>query len=137
MTTTTALALLTLPACAPFLWAQTLDVPLTVEERSGIARRAEPVTFGVPLPKGLLHDTARLRLYGPDGEPVPAAFRVVNRWWDEASSETPSIQWVHGDFFADAPTHGRTVYHLRLSDEAPRAPVGRAERALEAVVPPN
>jgi len=122
MTTTTARALLTLLACAPFLWAQTLDVPLTVEESSGIARRAEPVTFGVPLPKGLLRDTARLRLYGPGGEPVPAAFRVVNRWWDEASSETPSIQWVHGDFFADAPARGRTVYHLRLSDEAAPAP---------------
>ncbi len=99
-----------------------LDVPLTLEETAGAARRAEPVTFGVPLPRGLAYDTSRLRLYNPDGRAVPAAFRVVNRWWDDAARQVQSIQWVHGDFLADAPARGRAVYHLRLADEAPPAP---------------
>ena len=34
--------------------AATLDVPLTVEESAGVVRRAEPVTSGLPLPRGLL-----------------------------------------------------------------------------------
>jgi len=48
---------------ALFAAAGASDVPLTLEENSGVRRVAEPVTFGVPLPKGLVRDTARLRLY--------------------------------------------------------------------------
>jgi len=106
---------------APHLWSQSLDLPLTVEETAGVARVAEPVTAGVPLPKGMVRDTGRLRLYGPDGRPVPAAFRVVNRWWEDASTQLPSIQWVHVDFFADVAPRARAVYRLRLSD-APLQP---------------
>jgi hypothetical protein len=74
-----------LPLCLFLAAAGTpLDVPLTVEETAGVARSAEPVTFGVPLPKGLIRDTAGLRLYGPNGKPVAADFRVVNRWWNAA-----------------------------------------------------
>ncbi len=102
--------------------AVTLDVPLTVEEGSGRQRSGEPVTFGVPLPKGLLHDTARLRLFGPGGKPVAADFRVVNRWWSDTGSQVASVQWVRGDFFANAPAGGRAVYHLRVSDENVPAP---------------
>jgi hypothetical protein len=92
--------------------AATLDVPLTVEEPAGVARQAEPLTFGVPLPRGMMRDVARLRLFAPDGRAVPAAFRVVNRWWDDGS-----VQWVHADFLADVGAHGRAVYRLRLSEK--------------------
>ena len=78
------------------LTAQSLDVPIRLEEFAGVARQGEAVTFGIPLPKGLIKDTARLRLFGSDDAPVPASFRAVNRWWDDGS-----IQWVHTDFFAD------------------------------------
>jgi len=124
-----ALALLALAA------APVLDLPLTVEESAGLKRVAEPVTFGVPLPKGLLRDVARLRLYGPGGRPVPADFRVVNRWWDDAAVQVASIQWVHGDFFADVEAGGRAVYRLRIADEAsppPPAPL-RVSSTGEAV----
>jgi hypothetical protein len=99
-----------------------IDLPLTVEETGGVARRAEPVTFGVPLPKGEVRDTARLRLFGPDNKPVPAAFRAVNKWWDDAAVQVQSIQWVHCDFQADAPARGRAVYRLRTSDDAAPPP---------------
>jgi len=106
---------------APLAWAQSLDVPLALEEPAGVARSSEPVTFGVPLPKGLIRDTAKLRVFAPDGKTVPADFRVVNRWWSEPGSQVASVQWVHGDFLANAPARGRTVYRLRLSD-APAPP---------------
>jgi hypothetical protein len=118
--------LLLVAGAAAVLSAQSLDVPLTVEETAGTARVAEPVTFGVPLPKGAVKDLARLRLYGPEGKPVPAAFRVVSRWWDDAATQVQSIRWIHADFFADVPARGRSVYRLRLADEtapAPAAPV--------------
>ncbi|MBI3695436.1 MAG: hypothetical protein HY238_11445, partial [Acidobacteria bacterium] len=38
-------------------------------------------------------------------------------WWDDGS-----IQWVHTDFFADAPGGGRAEYRLRTSDEPAAAP---------------
>ena len=100
-----------------------LDVPLTVQETAGVARIAEPVTFGVPLPKGLLTDTAKLRLYGPEGKPVAADFRVVNRWWSDAATQVASIQWVHCDFFASvARPRPRRVPSAHADDEAPAPP---------------
>lgn len=102
--------------------SQSLDLPVTVEERAGVRRAAEPVTFGVPLPKGLLRETERLRLYGPDGKPVPAAFRVASRWWDDAAAQNSSIRWVHADFFADVQPRARAVYRVKLADVPVPAP---------------
>ncbi|HUG81553.1 MAG TPA: hypothetical protein VML01_07815 [Bryobacterales bacterium] len=98
------------------LAAQTLDVPIRLREGAGVARQGEAVTFGVPLPKGLTNTTQRLRLYGPDGRPVAASFRAVNRWWDDGS-----IQWIHTDLFADVAANEEAVYRLKLS-EAPAPP---------------
>ncbi len=75
----------------PVLSGQNLDIPLTIEESTGVARVAEPVTTGVPFPKGVLRDASRLRLYGPDGKAVPAAFRAVNKWWEDSATQMPSI----------------------------------------------
>lgn len=107
---------------APSLQGQNVDIPLTVEESAGVARAAEPITTGVPFLRGVMRDTSRLRLYGPDGKLVPAAFRAVNTWWDDSATQAPSAQWVHVDFFADVAAHGRAVYHLRISDELPPPP---------------
>lgn len=79
------------------LGAQALDVPITVEETAGVRHTAEPVTFGVPLPKNLLRETERLRLYGPGGLPVPAESRVPSRWWEEdggQNSESLFDRWL-------------------------------------------
>ncbi|MCS7023284.1 MAG: hypothetical protein NZV14_00660 [Bryobacteraceae bacterium] len=111
-----------LPPVALFLLAA-VDVPLTVEETAGVRRVAEPVTFGVPLPRGALTDTEKLRLFGPDGKPVAADFRVVNRWWEDQAAQVASIQWLHGDFQASVPAHGKLTYHLRQQEvDAPEPP---------------
>lgn len=83
------------------------------------------MTLGVPLPRGLTRDVTRLRLYGPDGHAVPAAFSLVNRWLDDGSA-----QQVHGDFLADVSSRGKAVYRLRLSDE----PMPRPRHALRVEV---
>lgn len=120
------------------LCAQVLDVPLTVRETAGVARVSEPVTAGVPLPAsgpGALRDESRLRLAGPDGRIVPAVFRVVNRWWDAASTQVAAIQWVHVHFYADVAANSEAVYRVRVSDEVPPAPPAslRVETAGEGI----
>jgi hypothetical protein len=97
-----------------------LSVPLTVVDRAGYARVQEPVTSGVPLPFGLMTDTTRLALLGPDGRPVPAQFTVAARWYPDQS-----IRWVLVDFQADCPKEGKAVYTLtdRGGNPAPPAPV--------------
>jgi hypothetical protein len=124
--------LLLLIAGTALLEAQSLDVPLTVEETAGVDRLGEPVTFGVPAPKGVLRDVSRLRLYNPEGKAVPASFRVVSRWWDDAATQVQSIRWVHADFFADVPARQRAVYRLRLSDEPQPAPAARMRVTADA-----
>jgi len=111
---------------------QSLDLPLTVAESAGVARVAEPVTFGVPLPVRLLGDVSRLRLYGPDGQPAPAAFRVVNQWWNDAPTQQTSIQWVHCDFFADVAANASAVYRLRISGDAAPPPPAQLDVVMTA-----
>jgi hypothetical protein len=101
--------------CLLFL-ALVLDLPLTMVETSGVKRTQEPVTFGVPLPRGLVTDIQTLRLTNVAGEPLHSTIRPVNRWPGE-----DSIQWVHVDFFADAPAGAVVNYRLQ-SSAAPNPP---------------
>jgi hypothetical protein len=57
-------------------------------------RRAEPITMGIPLPKGLVADPARIAVYGPAGRDLVQA-RVLDRWPDK------SIRWALIDMRAD------------------------------------
>jgi hypothetical protein len=86
-----------------------LDVPITFEDTAGVRRAAEPVTFGVPLPQGVVGSVDALRLHAAGGNAVPAAFRIAARWPDG------SVRWAHCDFFADVEARGRSVYRLRAS----------------------
>ncbi|RME75847.1 MAG: hypothetical protein D6776_02355, partial [Planctomycetota bacterium] len=93
-----------------------LEVPLTLEERAGVTRVAEPVTSGLPLAPGAVRDTAALWIADPRGRPVPAQFRVEGRWPDG------SIRWLLCDFQADVPANGTVRYRLRAGGGANPAP---------------
>ena len=95
-------------------------VPIRLRETAGVARRREPVTFGVPLPRGLTRDVSKLSLTGPGPEFVPAAFQVVNRWRDDGS-----VQWVHVDAQADIPAGQEVEYRLVLTDTPAPPPPGQ------------
>lgn len=81
-------------------WAAPI-VELTVKERAGIARISEPVTMGVPLPDGLITDTASLALLDSAGNAMDCEFRRVSEWVNNAS-----IRWLHLDFQATLPESG-------------------------------
>lgn len=62
----------------------------------GGQRRAEPVTAGIPLPKGLVRSTSDVDLVAPSRPDAPLQGRVLDRWADG------SIRWLLLDFQVDA-----------------------------------
>ena len=83
---------------------ESVAVGLQVVESAGVARRNWPVTRGVPLPTGAVHDPTSLVVEDVDSRPVSAQFRVLNRWPDG------SLKWVLTDFQADVPAGGESIY---------------------------
>ena len=65
-----------------------------------------PVTRGVPMPVGTLRETDGLAVVDPDGERVPARFRVLGRWADG------SVKWVLVDFQAKGGSSDTANYSL-------------------------
>jgi len=98
-------------ACLMAAWvgpvnAATTQVQLTVVERAGARRTNEPVTTGVPLPKGALADVKNVRLL-LDGKEVPAQFRVAGRWLPDTS-----IKWLLVDLQATLDHNEMKTYTL-------------------------
>lgn len=67
------------------------------------------------MPGGMLRGTEGLAVLDPNGDRVPAQFRVLGRWVDG------SVKWVLVDFQANTGSAGRTTYHLTdgMVEEAP------------------
>jgi hypothetical protein len=87
-----------------------IRVPITVEERVGVARTAEPVTCGVPFPKGAVKPNSAMALLDADGNAVRAAVTPICSWHPDTS-----VKWVHVDFVASVPAKGKTTYTLVAS----------------------
>ena len=83
---------------------------LVARPSSPVARRHEPLTFGVPLPRGRVHDASRL--VAVSGDPRPTEARVVERWPDG------SIRWALVDTRIDLPPDGAEI-HVRDDVAAP------------------
>ncbi len=99
------------------LWRWPLRLRCT--EPAGVLRRAEPVTAGIPLPRGLLLDPALVILREERGAALPVQATALSRWDDE------SVRWLLLDFAAEVPAGGAATYTL-----APLA------HALAVVAPP-
>jgi hypothetical protein len=101
------------------------EVPLTIWETAGVDRQQEICSTGVPLPCGLLHEPAGLAVFDPAGTPVPAQFRVLERWRDTGEGRDDlSIRWLLVTFLADVPAGKPAVYHLRRGkNPAPSEPL--------------
>ena len=85
---------------------------LIVEARDGLERRGEPVTCGIPWPRGGLADPSLLGLVDAEGRPVPVQASSLDRWSDG------SVRWVLLDWQADVV--GSATY--RVSVLAPETP---------------
>lgn len=82
------------------------QVQLTVTERLGISRLQEPVTSGIPIPRGELDSVEKVRLLR-NGREVPAQFRALGLW-----RPTKSIRWLLVDFQTDIRTNEKQAFTL-------------------------
>jgi hypothetical protein len=72
----------------------------------GRAKTCEPITVGVPLPRGLVNDPRRIGLVDGDGRTVPLQAVPTERWPDG------SIRWALLDFQASGVVAAERRYEL-------------------------
>ncbi len=87
------------------------DIAMIVEEHFGVPRDDEVVSGGVPFAVGDLSSYSGLRVEDGGGNPVPAQFSVLNRWW--SPNYDNSIKWLEVVFPADVSASGSNTYYLR------------------------
>lgn len=114
--------------------ALALEIPLTIEDATGIERIGNAVNSGVPLPKGAVNDVAELRVLDSQGQVVPASIETRARWLGDKS-----LKWVTVHFVTDLPAYGKQAYTL-VSSHAPLPPSGlmveQADQAITVVTGP-
>lgn len=101
---------------------------MTLNETSGIARTAEVVSSGVPIPRGLnINSTAPFAVVDALDVATPAVFEVLGRWDAPLSNTAAPIQWLLVTFVADAPANTSTSYKLitngAVVNPAPTSPI--------------
>jgi len=82
---------------------------INVNEPSGIPREKEPVTFGVPFPKGLVSDLLELAVEDSEHGRIPVAMTPIARWTDR------SIKWMLFDLQLSMPANGKKCLRVRHS----------------------
>ena len=109
-----------------------LSIPIILQEHGGIARDDEPVTMGIPLPRGLLKDTDKMILLDPDKGILPLQTQSLAHWQDG------SVKWILLDFQAGIPADGTKELLLENQQTAgsgnPSSPILLDEQATELVI---
>ncbi len=107
-----------------------ISIPLTFSHDPVRHPTHWPVTRGVPMPEGTLREPDDLAVVGPDGDRVPAQFRVLARWTDG------SVKWVLADFQAKADSSGTATYNL-MDDSVDEAPAPRRPSTYNSTTYPS
>jgi exo-rhamnogalacturonan lyase-like protein len=98
-------------------------IPLRAHDLSGVDRSNDLFQAGVPIGiEANLTSPAGLYVAGPSGAPVPAQFRVMQRWGGNLNNASAPIQWLLVEFRGSCPAFGSTTYTLS-SGSAPSFPV--------------
>ncbi len=92
-------------------------VEIIIEESLGLDRFREPVTAGIPFPKGLLKDRNSLTLIGKKNKPIPLQAETLAVWPDQ------SIKWLLLDFEADGSAKSALSYFLHVDSSLSEKPV--------------
>ena len=105
------------------LWASgtgwALDIPITVQEPSGLARTAEPVSGGIPMPWAEFKADQPFALFDGDKEVPLQAVPLV-------TDEQGFLRWILVDFQADLKAKEKKTFTLRTAKA-----VAKVQRALE------
>ena len=79
-----------------------------VKEHAGQARFKEPVTFGIPFPKGMVADWRSLTLWDASGQQQSLQIKALSQWADK------SYKWLLFDLQADVKANSEAKYQLRF-----------------------
>ena len=88
-----------------------LSVPIEVDSPDRTSRRLEPVTCGIPWPRGALRDPATLSMHGESDRQVPLQARTLENWPDG------SVRWVLLDWQAELAAESTARYRLEIGEE--------------------
>ncbi|RMH04072.1 MAG: hypothetical protein D6704_11705, partial [Nitrospirae bacterium] len=97
------------------LHAATSLCSLQIVETLGVDRIDEPVTVGVPFPKGRISRNACLGLVSPMGQSMPLQWTGLAYWSDG------SVQWALLDFLASVPAYSELTFNLEQFETSPRS----------------
>ncbi len=89
--------------------------PLSFHTLEPCARRGEPVSVGLPWPRGAISDEKYFQLIGPDGSPQILQTKTLDRWPDG------SIRWCLFDFLATWDGKSESGYSIVISDRVTRS----------------
>jgi hypothetical protein len=106
-----------------------LSVPLRFWTAEPCTRRGEPVTVGLPWPRGAVTGDRHFRLIGPDGSPQVLQTKVLDRWPDG------SVRWCLFDFRATVDAAGEGEYRIESADEP--TPASTVQPPLPLPLEPN
>src|SRR5689334_1371873 len=84
-----------------------IALPIVIPEYDGIRRINEPVTVGIPLPKGQVFNPADIALYDASNERKALQSKALAHWSDG------SVQWVLLDFLANVAPKATVTYTLQ------------------------
>jgi len=87
--------------------SETLDIPIGLEDASGVPRKNWPVTVGVPFSKGMVKPDMALTLLDSGNKEVGFDSRMAGTWDDG------SVRWLLIDFNANVPANSHVFYHLK------------------------
>jgi len=86
------------------------SIPIFIRETSGVKRSNEPVTFGLPLPKGFTCDVSALRVLSDQNIPIPLQASSLAIWPDK------SLKWALLDFQASVEPLKASEYRLEFRE---------------------
>lgn len=97
------------------LASNSLDVPLTIKESTGVPRRNQFISSGIPLPQSEnIRNTKHLRVVNHNGKVIPAQFSVLARWDGKPSDRSKAIKWVLVEFpVKQLKANQKKVYRLQ------------------------
>ena len=91
------------------------SVPLVIQERAGVSRTNEWVSFGVPLPRSWqVTNAAGLVLRDDLTQPIPAQMEILARWGGPPSDPTKPAKWVLVTRAATIEAHGHQTAYLEV-----------------------
>jgi len=83
-----------------------MNIELKIEENSGINRKGQPVTVGVPFSKGVILDKNTLLLKDANKKTIKCQIKILEYWGDK------SARWVSLDFKVDIKSNSKSNYYL-------------------------